>query len=74
MYIVFVELLHCIINYSSQLEAAYQSKNERRAVVLLNQMSEKRNTLKSSACHHLVSFTTETLHYWHGLLKDKLSK
>ncbi|KAF4522534.1 hypothetical protein B566_EDAN009982 [Ephemera danica] len=69
-YLLWIQKIEAL---SNQLESAYQSKNERRTVILLSEMSEERNKLKNSACSHLVSFITETLHFWQGLIKDKLS-
>ncbi|XP_012220909.1 RAD50-interacting protein 1 [Linepithema humile] len=70
-YLYFIKYIE---NISDEMEAFLSSSDDESMITLYTRLTSISNQLQTSACHHLVSYVHETLHFWHNLIKEKLSK
>lgn len=56
------------------MEDFLSSNDDESMITLYTRLTNISQQLQTSACHHLVSYVHETLHFWHNLIKEKLSK
>lgn len=60
--------------FSDEMETFLSSGDDNSMITLYTSLTEISCQLQTSACHHLVNYVHETLHFWHNLIKEKLSK
>ncbi|XP_039306850.1 RAD50-interacting protein 1 isoform X1 [Solenopsis invicta] len=70
-YLYFVKYIE---NSSDEIETSLLSGDDQSMLTLYTGLTNISRQLQMSACHHLVNYVYETLHFWHNLIKEKLSK
>ncbi|XP_032669239.1 RAD50-interacting protein 1 isoform X2 [Odontomachus brunneus] len=70
-YLYFIKYIE---NISDEMETFLSSGDDDSMITLYTSLTEISCQLQTSACHHLVNYVHETLHFWHNLIKEKLSK
>ncbi|EZA50309.1 RAD50-interacting protein [Ooceraea biroi] len=70
----YLHFIQYIENISDEMETYLSSGDDESMITLYTNLTNISCQLQSSACHHLVSYTHETLHFWHNLIKKKFSK
>lgn len=70
-YLYFIQYIE---NLSDEMETYLSSGDDESAITLYINLTSISCQLQSSACHHLVNYVHETLHFWHNLIKEKFSK
>ncbi|XP_046814708.1 RAD50-interacting protein 1 isoform X1 [Vespa crabro] len=70
----YLNFIKCIEDISDEIENSLLSADDESVITLYTNLSEISCQLQSSSCHHLVNYVRETLHFWHNLIKEKLSK
>ncbi|XP_020288667.1 RAD50-interacting protein 1 isoform X2 [Pseudomyrmex gracilis] len=63
-----------IEDISNEMEMCLSSGNDESMIILYTNLTDITCQLQTSVCHHLVNYVHETLHFWHNLLKENLSK
>ncbi|XP_071578297.1 RAD50-interacting protein 1 isoform X2 [Temnothorax nylanderi] len=70
-YLFFIRYIE---NISDEIETFLLSGDDQSIIILYTSLTNISCQLQTSVCHHLVSYVHETLHFWHNLIKEKLSK
>lgn len=70
----YLHFIRHIENISDEIEAFLLSGDDQSMITLYTSLTNISCQLQMSTCHHLVNFVHETLHFWHNLIKEKLSK
>ncbi|KAI4491012.1 hypothetical protein M0802_010515 [Mischocyttarus mexicanus] len=70
----YLNFIKCIEDISNEMENALLSADDESVITLYTNLTEISCQLLSSSCHHLINYEKETLHFWHNLIKEKLSK
>lgn len=70
-YLYFIKYIE---NVSDELEASLSSGDDESTITLYTNLTKISCQLQTSVCRHLVNYVHETLHFWHNLIKEKLSK
>ncbi|XP_070514096.1 RAD50-interacting protein 1 isoform X2 [Cardiocondyla obscurior] len=61
-------------NISDEIETSLLSNDDQFTITLYMNLTNISCQLQTSTCRHLTSYIHETLHFWHNLIKEKLSK
>lgn len=56
------------------MQVSLAAGDDESTISLYTHLTDISYQLQLSACHHLVNYLKETIHFWHSLIKDKLSK
>lgn len=59
---------------SDEIQASLANGDDESTISLYTDLKNISCELRSSTCHYLQNYVNETLHFWHNLIKDKLSK
>ncbi|XP_036144910.1 RAD50-interacting protein 1 isoform X2 [Monomorium pharaonis] len=70
-YIYFVRYIE---NMSDEIETSLLFGDDRSMITLYMSLTNISYQLQTSVCHHLVNYVHETMHFWHNLIKERLSK
>ncbi|KYN05035.1 RAD50-interacting protein 1 [Cyphomyrmex costatus] len=70
----YLYFIRYIENISQEIEASLLSGDDQSMITLYTTLTNISCKLQTSVCHHLVNYVHETLHFWHNLIKKKLSK
>ncbi|XP_077256575.1 RAD50 interactor 1 isoform X1 [Temnothorax americanus] len=70
-YLFFIRYIE---NISDEIETFLLSGDDQSIIILYTSLTNISCQLQTSVCHHLVSYVHEILHFWHNLIKEKLSK
>ncbi|KMQ98308.1 rad50-interacting protein 1-like protein [Lasius niger] len=70
-YLYFIKYIE---NVSDELEMSLSSDDDETMITLYTNLTNVSCQLQTSVCRHLVNYVHETLHFWHNLIKEKLSK
>lgn len=70
-YLYFIKYIE---NISDELEVSLSSGDDESSITLYTDLTKISCQLQTSMCRHLVNHVHETLHFWHNLIKEKLSK
>ncbi|XP_029170005.1 RAD50-interacting protein 1 isoform X2 [Nylanderia fulva] len=70
-YLYFIKYIE---NISDELESSLSSNDDEAMINLYTNLTSISCQLQTSDCRHLVNYVHETLHFWHNLIKEKLSK
>lgn len=70
-YLYFIKYIE---NVSDELETSLSSSDDETMINLYTNLTNISCQLQTSVCRHLVNYVHETLHFWHNLIKEKLSK
>ncbi|KAJ9577197.1 hypothetical protein L9F63_006254, partial [Diploptera punctata] len=69
--------LRCVIaieEISKGIESSLSEKDDPKCIELYVSLCNLNKQLQHSKCQHLVSFLSDTVHFWHNLLKQKFAK
>ncbi|XP_020708238.2 RAD50-interacting protein 1 isoform X2 [Athalia rosae] len=69
----YLYLVKFVKDLCREIEASLSAKDDESTITLYNKLSKTASQLQPTACHHLVIYLHDTLHYWHNHLKDKFS-
>ncbi|XP_031841131.1 RAD50 interactor 1 isoform X2 [Nomia melanderi] len=72
--LAYLNFIKHVESISEKIQIALAAGDDESTVSLYTNFTDISSQLQLSACHHLVSYVRETLHFWHNLIKDKLSK
>ncbi|KAK2579114.1 hypothetical protein KPH14_001285 [Odynerus spinipes] len=72
--LLYLNFVKCIEDISDEMERSLSSADDESAITLYTNLTEINCQLQLSSCHHLVNYVKETLHFWHNLIKEKLTK
>ncbi|XP_050459945.1 RAD50-interacting protein 1 [Cataglyphis hispanica] len=70
-YLYFIKYIE---NISDEIETSLSSGDDESMITLYTNLTNISCQLQTSMCRHLVNYVHETLHFWHNLIKEKLSK
>ncbi|XP_070151496.1 RAD50-interacting protein 1 [Polyergus mexicanus] len=70
-YLYFIKYIE---NISDEIETSLSSGDDDSMITLYTNLTNINCQLQTSMCRHLVNYVHETLHFWHNLIKEKLSK
>ncbi|KAM0737544.1 RAD50-interacting protein 1 [Formica fusca] len=70
-YLYFIKYIE---NISDEIETSLSSGDDESMITLYTNLTNISCQLQISMCRHLVNYVHETLHFWHNLIKEKLSK
>ncbi|XP_072749487.1 RAD50-interacting protein 1 [Anoplolepis gracilipes] len=70
-YLYFIKYIE---NVSDEIEASLSCNDDESVITLYTNLTNISCQLQTSVCRHLVNYVHETLHFWHNLIKEKLSK
>lgn len=70
----YLRFVRYIENISDEMESSLSSGDDKCMITLYTSLTEVSCQLQTSACRHLVNYVHEMLHFWHNLIKEKLSK
>ncbi|TSK13253.1 RAD50-interacting protein 1 [Bagarius yarrelli] len=69
----YLQCLNRIEELSDSIQQFLMTNSVWEAITAIGNMATLDMSLKDSGCTHLQAFLRETLHFWHKILKDKLS-
>ncbi|XP_076671394.1 RAD50 interactor 1 isoform X2 [Andrena cerasifolii] len=72
--LAYLNLIKYVEKISAEVQASLAAGDDEATISLYTNLTDISYQLQSSTCHHLVNYVKETLHFWHSLIKDKLSK
>lgn len=72
--LAYLNLIKCVENISEEVQVSLAAGDDESTISLYTHLTDISYQLQLSACHHLVNYLKETIHFWHSLIKDKLSK
>ncbi|XP_076248930.1 RAD50 interactor 1 isoform X2 [Calliopsis andreniformis] len=74
--LAYLKLIKCIENISAEVQVSLVAGDDESTISLYTNLMDINYQMqkKLSACHHLVNYVKETVHFWHSLIKQKLSK
>ncbi|KAL6261949.1 hypothetical protein P5V15_007033 [Pogonomyrmex californicus] len=70
----YLYFIRYIENISDKIEAFLSSGDDESTITLYTNLTNISCQLQTSVCHYLVNYVHETLHFWHNIIKEKLSK
>ncbi|CAK9833013.1 RAD50-interacting protein 1 [Anthophora retusa] len=70
----YLNFIKYVENISDEIQMALANGDDESTISLYTNLTNISCQLQSSTCHYLQSYVKETLHFWHNLIKDKLSK
>ncbi|KOC70466.1 RAD50-interacting protein 1 [Habropoda laboriosa] len=70
----YLNFIKYVENISDEIQMALANGDDESTISLYTNLTDISCQLQSSTCHYLQSYVKETLHFWHNLIKDKLSK
>ncbi|CAL7948671.1 unnamed protein product [Xylocopa violacea] len=70
----YLNFIKYIENISDEIQASLTNGDDETTISLYTDLTNISCQLQSSKCLHLQNYVKETLHFWHNLIKDKLSK
>lgn len=70
----FIIYLMIIFVLSDEIETSLSSGDDESMITLYTNLTNISCQLQTSMCRHLVNYVHETLHFWHNLIKEKLTK
>ncbi|PNF38938.1 hypothetical protein B7P43_G07458 [Cryptotermes secundus] len=71
--LAYLQCIKTIEDISKSLESSLAEKDDLKCVELYVSLCSQNKVLQHSKCQHLVSFVSDTVHFWHNLLKQKFS-
>ncbi|XP_076644100.1 RAD50 interactor 1 [Halictus rubicundus] len=72
--LAYLSFIKHVENISDKVQISLAAGDDESTISLYTNLTDISCQLQLSSCHHLVNYVRETLHYWHNLIKDKLSK
>lgn len=69
----YLEIIKKMEEISNSLESAVNDKNEKKQIANYQMLCVISQSLCNTKCVNLMSYATETIHYWHNILKEKYS-
>ncbi|KAJ4443065.1 hypothetical protein ANN_04715 [Periplaneta americana] len=71
--LAYLRCVKAIEDISKGLESALAEKDDPKCVELYVSLCNLNKQLRHSKCQHLVIFLSDTVHFWHNLLKQKFA-
>ncbi|XP_076179818.1 RAD50 interactor 1 [Ptiloglossa arizonensis] len=72
--LAYLHFIKYVENISDEVQVSLAAGDDESTISLYTNLTDISCQLQLSTCHHLVNYVRETLHFWHNLIKDKLSK
>ncbi|KZC07326.1 PREDICTED: RAD50-interacting protein 1 [Dufourea novaeangliae] len=72
--LAYLSFVKYVENISDKVQLSLANGDDESTISLYTNLTDISCQLQQSACYHLVNYVRETLHFWHNLIKDKLSK
>ncbi|XP_043262177.1 RAD50-interacting protein 1 [Colletes gigas] len=72
--LAYLNFIKYVENISDEIQVALAAGDDETTISLYTSLTDISCQLQLSSCQHLVNYVRETLHFWHNLVKDKLSK
>lgn len=70
----YLNFIKYVENISDEIQVSLTNGDDESTISLYTDLTNISCQLRSSNCHYLQNYVKETLHFWHNLIKDKLSK
>ncbi|KOX69007.1 RAD50-interacting protein 1 [Melipona quadrifasciata] len=70
----YLNFIKYVENISDEIQVSLTNGNDESTISLYVDLTNISCQLRPSTCHYLQNYVKETLHFWHNLIKDKLSK
>ncbi|XP_053982262.1 RAD50-interacting protein 1 [Hylaeus volcanicus] len=72
--LAYLHFIKYVENISDEIQASLAANDDESTISLYTNLTDISCQLQLSTCHYLVNYVRDTLHFWHNLIKDKLSK
>ncbi|XP_066597447.1 RAD50-interacting protein 1 isoform X1 [Prorops nasuta] len=69
----YLNFIKCIEEISDEIEASLSLEDHESVITSYMSLTDISCQLQTSVCNHLINYVKETLHFWHNLIKEKLS-
>ncbi|KAK1137114.1 hypothetical protein K0M31_001641 [Melipona bicolor] len=70
----YLNFIKYVEDISDEIQVSLTNGNDESTISLYVDLTNISCQLRPSTCHYLQNYVKETLHFWHNLIKDKLSK
>ncbi|KAG7210875.1 hypothetical protein KM043_012357 [Ampulex compressa] len=70
----YLNFIKRVEDLSDEIQTSLSLGDDASVISLYASLTDIGCQMQTSSCHHLVNYVRETLHFWHNLIKEKLSK